>query len=146
MTETCAKRQRSFLLSTISPAFTLGVVVAYVIGGYLPWNIASAIFALSSFVYFVVQLLAPESPAWLFKRGRVDAAARSLRKLGRSPSGINHELQLLKLASSEESDRASTSGYSSTPQSGNPSSSSPSSTSSSAPPGSTTSSTTPWIS
>nr|XP_018897468.1 PREDICTED: facilitated trehalose transporter Tret1-like isoform X2 [Bemisia tabaci] len=104
MTETCAKRQRSFLLSTISPAFTLGVVVAYVIGGYLPWNIASAIFALSSFVYFVVQLLAPESPAWLFKRGRIDAAAWSLRKLGRSPSGIDHELQLLKLASSEESE------------------------------------------
>ncbi|CAH0389226.1 unnamed protein product [Bemisia tabaci] len=105
LAETCTKKQRSMLLSMVAASFTTGCSITYVVGGYLPWNIASAIFALCCFLYFLVQLLAPESPAWLYKQGRIDASTRSLQKLGRSPEGIARELEMLRLSSKEQSEK-----------------------------------------
>ncbi|CAH0771318.1 unnamed protein product [Bemisia tabaci] len=105
LAETCTKKQRSVLLAFISAAFVIGVLLAYVVGGYLPWNIASAILSLMCFLNFLIQLLAPESPAWLYKRGRPDASTRSLQKLGRSPEGIARELEMLRLSSKEQSEK-----------------------------------------
>nr|XP_018916620.1 PREDICTED: facilitated trehalose transporter Tret1-like isoform X1 [Bemisia tabaci] len=103
--ETCTKKQRSVLLSIISASFTFGVSLTYFVGGYLPWNVASGVFALGCFLYFLIQLLAPESPAWLYKKGDIDASKRSLQRLGRSPSGILRELEMLRLSSKEQSEK-----------------------------------------
>nr|XP_018915064.1 PREDICTED: facilitated trehalose transporter Tret1-like isoform X2 [Bemisia tabaci] len=105
LTETCSKEQRGLLLSTISPAFTIGVVVAYVIGGFLPWNVASAIFAAGSFLCSLGQLFGVESPAWLYKRGHTEASTRALRRLGRTQAGIRQELELFKLTVKEQSQK-----------------------------------------
>ncbi|CAH0769716.1 unnamed protein product [Bemisia tabaci] len=98
LAEICTKRQRSCFLSLTAPFFSLGVALVYLVGGYLPWQMAATIFSLSSFGFFVIQCFAPESPAWLFKTGQIEASTKSLRKLGRSHENILHELDLLTLS------------------------------------------------
>nr|XP_018901761.1 PREDICTED: facilitated trehalose transporter Tret1-like isoform X2 [Bemisia tabaci]XP_018901762.1 PREDICTED: facilitated trehalose transporter Tret1-like isoform X2 [Bemisia tabaci] len=107
MSETCPKELRSIILSISSATLTIGISITYVIGGYLHWALASAIFAVGCFVYVIIQALAPETPPWLFKQGFKDDATRSLQQLGRSPSGILREIKLLEISAPEHTERLS---------------------------------------
>nr|XP_018916628.1 PREDICTED: facilitated trehalose transporter Tret1-like isoform X2 [Bemisia tabaci] len=103
--ETCTKKQRSVLLSILTVSFTFGVSLTYFVGGYLPWKVASGVFATGCYLYFFIQLFVPESPAWLYKKGDIDASKRSLQKLGRSPEGTLRELEILRLSAKELSEK-----------------------------------------
>ncbi|XP_072155738.1 facilitated trehalose transporter Tret1 [Bemisia tabaci] len=103
--ETCTKKQRSVLLSILTVSFTFGVSLTYFVGGYLPWKVASGVFATGCYLYFFIQLFVPESPAWLYKKGDVDASKRSLQRLGRSPEGTDRELEILRLSAKELSEK-----------------------------------------
>nr|XP_018897433.1 PREDICTED: facilitated trehalose transporter Tret1-like [Bemisia tabaci] len=105
LAEISTKRQRSGFFSMMSVVFSGGVTLTYLIGGYLPWYIASAIFSAGCFAYFAVVCFAPESPAWLFKTGQIDASTKSFLRLGRSHVGIVAELENLKLSSKEDDEK-----------------------------------------
>nr|XP_018906443.1 PREDICTED: facilitated trehalose transporter Tret1-like [Bemisia tabaci] len=105
LAEICTKKQRSAIFSVMFTLAATGVLLTYVVGGYLPWNIASGIFSLACFAYLIIQSLAPESPAWLFKTGRIEASIRSLQRLGRSNSGVLREVDLLKLSTQEKTEK-----------------------------------------
>lgn len=95
LAEISTKRQRSIFFSLVTACFSLGIVLSNTLG-YLPYPIASAIFSLVCFGYFILQAFTPESPSWLYNAGRVDASIASLERLGRSPTDIQRELEILK--------------------------------------------------
>ncbi|XP_072154995.1 facilitated trehalose transporter Tret1 isoform X1 [Bemisia tabaci] len=105
LAEISTKRQRSLLFSLMAAMYSGGVTITYVIGGFLPWNVASAIFSLGCFAIFVVQCVTPESPAWLYKTNQVEASTESYLRLGRSHTNILQELESLGLSSQQRTEK-----------------------------------------
>ncbi|CAH0383300.1 unnamed protein product [Bemisia tabaci] len=107
LVELSVKEYRSLLLGATAAIYTVGILISNVVGGYLPWHLASGIFSLTAFGFGVVHFFAPESPAWLYKSGRRDSAVLSLQALGRSPASVRAELELLELSARTVSENVS---------------------------------------
>lgn len=79
----------------------LGIMLAYLVGYTLDpsgqWRLMLGFTLIPSIVIVVALLFAPESPRWLVQRGRDDAAAAALTRLGRG-DGVRAELDQLHRA------------------------------------------------
>lgn len=79
-----------------------GILYAYVIGGYLPWNVASLVLAGSGVVGLICIFFIPESPAWLVMQGDINAAIQSLEWLKRDKETIAQEVDELRKSSTSK--------------------------------------------
>ncbi|MDV3129524.1 sugar porter family MFS transporter [Mycobacterium sp. 21AC1] len=87
LSEFLPRKHRGTLLATLNTTWTVGFVVAFVIGYFLRdflgedswrWMLASG--AVPAFLVLLLRLGAPESPRWLAAHGRADEARRVLDK------------------------------------------------------------------
>jgi len=64
--------------------FPFGVLLSYVLGGYLHWRTVSYIYAAIFFCHSIaLRFLVPESPAWLYSKGRREEAKAALEYMAR---------------------------------------------------------------
>lgn len=82
LSEFVPRRQRGALLASLNAVWTVGFVVAYVVGyffgtpGDSSWRWLLASSALPALLVLLLRLGTPESPRWLLSKGRVDEARR----------------------------------------------------------------------
>lgn len=80
------RRFRGVLLSSLNAVWTVGYVVAFLVGYWLQglgpdswrWMLASS--AVPAFLVLLLRIGTPESPRWLISKGRVDEARAILRR------------------------------------------------------------------
>jgi putative MFS transporter len=103
--EFCPRRQRGFLLASLTAMWTVGYIAAYFLGTYLVglgpdgwrWLLASS--ALPAVAVLLLRIGVPESPRWLVGKGRIDEArAVVARYLG---AGVDFDSLLLRHGGSE---------------------------------------------
>ncbi|MGW2444526.1 MFS transporter [Streptomyces sp. NPDC001675] len=96
LSEFAPRRLRGVLLGSLTVLWTVGYVLANVLGTYLPisdsaahWLLASG--ALPALMVLVLRIGIPESPSWLATRGRAAEAAEIRRKyLGQHEAITEH--------------------------------------------------------
>ncbi len=110
--ECSPKSLRGAIVSGYQWAITIGILLAYVINdatkdrqNHSAWQIPIAIQFVWAFILAVGMLFLPESPRWLIKNGKDEAAARALGRLtSRSPNDLEVEAELndIRAALAEE--------------------------------------------
>jgi len=85
LSEFAPRKQRGFMLASLTVLWTVGYVVANVMGAYIDfgpdtwrWLLASG--AIPALVVLVVRIGTPESPGWLISRGRIEEARAIVKK------------------------------------------------------------------
>jgi len=63
--------------------FSSGVLISYILGGYLNWKTVCYIYGIIFGIHAVALLMVPESPTWLFSVEKREAAKKSLEFMGR---------------------------------------------------------------
>ncbi|ROT63106.1 glucose transporter 8 [Penaeus vannamei] len=73
-----------------------GMLLSYVLAYLLPWDVATAVSAAPFMPLVLLMLLVPESPYWLVRKKRIDAAERSLRVLLGHTADVTKELDAIR--------------------------------------------------
>lgn len=92
--EICETKRRGLLLSTLQLTVNLGRIVIYCIGPFTSITISSYIILGIAVIHFILFAFMPESPYFLIKRKRLEAAEHSL-KLLRGNDDIKEEFDNL---------------------------------------------------
>nr|XP_027231227.1 facilitated trehalose transporter Tret1-like [Penaeus vannamei] len=108
--ELCPPRIRG-LASVLPELFAcVGLLASYLLASLLPWDMATAVSAAPFLPLSLMILLVPESPYWLVRKKKVDAAERSLRLLLGRDGNVAGELEAIRstttLRQSEVKDQA----------------------------------------
>ncbi|XP_042866283.1 facilitated trehalose transporter Tret1-like isoform X2 [Penaeus japonicus] len=74
----------------------VGILLSYVLAYLLPWDVATAVSAAPYVPLVLLMLLVPESPYWLVRKKKVDAAERSLRVLLGRNDDVTKELNAIR--------------------------------------------------
>ncbi len=86
LAEFVPRRQRGPLLASLNAVWTVGFVVAYLVGdalqglGHDSWRWMLASSAVPAFVVLLLRIGTPESPRWLLGKGRVEEARDIIRE------------------------------------------------------------------
>jgi sugar porter (SP) family MFS transporter len=95
--ETSGPDFRGVLLSMVSLAVAIGILVANFLGTILHWQLAAAISAIFPLVCYIGVIWVPESPVWLAARGRhAEATAAFQWYRGDSADSVKELRDLLK--------------------------------------------------
>ncbi|XP_042888926.1 facilitated trehalose transporter Tret1-like [Penaeus japonicus] len=86
-------RIRGLLLSIEEITVALGQMAIYVMAHALPWDVATAVCAAPVILVALLTFFVPESPYWLIRRDRKEAAMESLKKLRSPTENVGLELQ-----------------------------------------------------
>jgi len=79
ITEVARPELRGSLISFGPTLASFGMVLCYLKGAYIRWDIVAYLNTFYSIIpILLVQFLVPESPVWLVSKGRIDAAKKSL--------------------------------------------------------------------
>ncbi|XP_042878787.1 facilitated trehalose transporter Tret1-like [Penaeus japonicus] len=73
-----------------------GLLLAYLLASLLPWDMATAVSAAPFLPLSLLILLVPESPYWLVRKKKIDAAERSLRLLLGRDGNVAEELLIIR--------------------------------------------------
>lgn len=82
ITEVARPDLRGSLISSAPTIASLGMVIAYAEGAFMPWRLVAWIGIIYSLVpVILIHIFVPESPVWLVAKGRMEDAAESLKFL-----------------------------------------------------------------
>ncbi|CAD6233299.1 GSCOCG00007118001-RA-CDS [Cotesia congregata] len=85
ITEVATPDLRGSLMSFGPTLASLGMLLSYLKGAYLPWRLVAWLATIYAVVpLFLVQFFVPESPVWLVSKGRIDDAKKSLARIYKS--------------------------------------------------------------
>lgn len=85
---------RGPLLSTIEITFTIGIVISNLLMYSLHWRIVAMIFAFFSAIALGLTFILPESPIWLYSKGRKEKSIKVLESLRcRNQTELEFEIQ-----------------------------------------------------
>lgn len=87
---------RGMLSALASVSISFGVLLQYVLGSFVTWQILSAISALIPIAALVLMCLMPESPNFLVARSKPEKAVKSLSQLRGSKYNIQREVDHLQ--------------------------------------------------
>nr|XP_018908719.1 PREDICTED: facilitated trehalose transporter Tret1-like isoform X1 [Bemisia tabaci]XP_018908720.1 PREDICTED: facilitated trehalose transporter Tret1-like isoform X1 [Bemisia tabaci]XP_018908721.1 PREDICTED: facilitated trehalose transporter Tret1-like isoform X1 [Bemisia tabaci] len=87
-----------------------GLVYMYVVGVYLPWNIAALFSCLIAFLGLLLTFFCRDSPVWLLRKNRPDAARRSLAQI-EGPANVDARLKQLQEIADAQRDAETQSGH-----------------------------------
>lgn len=98
MTEIARADMRGSLISS-APAFaSLGMVICFLKGWFMHWRTVAWLGNLYAIVPCILIFFIPESPAWLVSKGKIEAAAKSLRWINKyQPQPENRSESLAEL-------------------------------------------------
>ncbi|KAG7171458.1 Facilitated trehalose transporter Tret1-like 13 [Homarus americanus] len=100
--EVCDSHRRGALTSCVDMWVTLGFLLCYLLGCYLPWQTMAWVLPVStSLPAYCGLLLVPESPLWLARRGRNKEALENMMLLRNSSDEILEELQVVRNSTSK---------------------------------------------
>ena len=95
--EMTSRNMRGLLCCSIQLPVAFGILVSYVIGKYVAWNVLAAINASLLIPYWILIKTTPESPYFLVGRGKEYSASKSIEWLyGRDVNITDHELFQIK--------------------------------------------------
>lgn len=69
--ETSEARVRGTLGSLLTLTYTCGITACYIVGGFLGYRAAAVMMLGSAVLSTVLFAIAPETPAWLVKKGKI---------------------------------------------------------------------------
>ncbi|XP_050736169.1 facilitated trehalose transporter Tret1-like [Eriocheir sinensis] len=72
-----------------------GLIFGYLMAHLFTWRVATALCSLTGGLLVIPMLLVPESPYWLVRRGRLEAAKASLQRLMGSEAAAEDELSAI---------------------------------------------------
>lgn len=87
---------RGLLGTCFQVMVVIGILIAAVAGTFLTWGQLAGCSALSAFVMSAIMFSMPETPQWLFSKGRSEEAESSLARLRTSP--VAQELSVMAQA------------------------------------------------
>ncbi|XP_065224310.1 facilitated trehalose transporter Tret1-like [Planococcus citri] len=79
--EICIPHHRGALLSVIEIMYSLGILLSNILMYYFKWNLVAAFFVAISVFGLLMTVLLPESPVWLYSKGKHDKSIAVLRDL-----------------------------------------------------------------
>ncbi|XP_046434920.1 facilitated trehalose transporter Tret1-2 homolog [Neodiprion fabricii] len=95
--ETSEPRLRGILLSGISLAIAVGILVSHIFGTWLHWRLSAIMCGVFPIFSLLLCLVAPESPTWLVKRGEHVKARKTWQYL--RGDNYEHEFEALTYGS-----------------------------------------------
>ncbi|XP_059486340.1 facilitated trehalose transporter Tret1-like isoform X2 [Neocloeon triangulifer] len=94
--EVSRPEQRGTLAATGPVLVSLGVLLAYSLGAFLPWRVVALVAALVAVCTGLMAVMLPESPPWLVSHGREDEAKEALNWLRNCPDKASAEVDAIK--------------------------------------------------
>lgn len=91
-------RLRGVFSSAQSAAYSLGILLVYTLGSVLPWRIVAAVASSLPISCLLVFFFLPESPVYLVRKKRIEAARKALIWLR---GGNCFEVNILRRTASE---------------------------------------------
>lgn len=94
--ECASPRVRGALGAFTAIFLSLGILITYVIGAFVPWNVLAWILSAFPALLFGAMYLMPETPSWLLSNNREEEAKKSLQFLRGAHTDITGEFERLK--------------------------------------------------
>lgn len=94
--ECASPRVRGALGAFTAIFLSLGILITYVIGAFVPWNVLAWILSAFPALLFGAMYFMPETPTWLLSKNREEEARKSLQFLRGVHTDINVEFERLK--------------------------------------------------
>ncbi|XP_046416644.1 facilitated trehalose transporter Tret1-2 homolog isoform X1 [Neodiprion fabricii] len=86
---------RGMLVAIASVGVSTGVLVEYIIGGFLHWQICAAISSVVPLTSLILIFLFPETPSYLMSRQKPEQARRALGRLRGKSCNLEREMDVL---------------------------------------------------
>ncbi|XP_042866280.1 facilitated trehalose transporter Tret1-like isoform X5 [Penaeus japonicus] len=96
LAELCPARIRGVVAVVPEAIASLGLLSSYLLASLLPWDMVTAVSAAPFLLLSFMMLLVPESPYWLVRKKRIEAAERSLRLLLGRDGRVAEELEAIR--------------------------------------------------
>nr|CAD7425867.1 unnamed protein product [Timema monikensis] len=91
----CAHAEIRGILGSLPALFMAGgILVSYLLGAWLPWNLLAWASAIFPALLFFVMIPLPESPAWLLSKDRTKDADEALKWLHHQPRSVTGTIRL----------------------------------------------------
>jgi MFS family permease len=71
-------RIRGILTGTNFLSHSIGILLVYILGTFMDWNVVSGISAVLPILSLVAFILLPESPVWLVRHNKIEEAEKAL--------------------------------------------------------------------
>jgi facilitated trehalose transporter len=94
--ETTQPHLRGMLTALASIGISLGVLLQYVFGSFLTWQVLSGISATLPVIALVLMCFLPETPNYLVAKSKPDKAMKSLARLRGSTYNLKKEVDQLQ--------------------------------------------------
>ncbi|XP_065216837.1 facilitated trehalose transporter Tret1-like isoform X2 [Planococcus citri] len=99
VSEISTTKYRGLLLSLVDVTLNFGVIICSFLMYFLKWNIVAIIVTVLSFVSLLLTFILPESPVWLYSKGKKDQAIEVLVALrSKSRDELEDEIKDMELA------------------------------------------------
>ncbi|KAM3958156.1 uncharacterized protein ACR2FA_007795 [Aphomia sociella] len=100
ISEICQDSIRGALTSTTASGYFVGLLLSYILGGYLTYHQVVYAYLSLSILYVLILSLLKESPVYLIQKGKIEEAARSIafyRRVDKSSKEVELEIRKIKL-------------------------------------------------